>query len=366
MKGEVACATQATTEDADGRPERRPEPRPRTTTARPTSARRSPRRRAARLALRRVQAEVHAALPGAQGRHHPLVHQRRVDTTRSTASRRRSPPRRTRHEQERSRRSSPPRRRAGEDLFEATNWAVEEWDLAMKTAIQTARLVECKRTGGANCATTFPMWTGQQDDNEEAVAISRDLDICRRAPGRAWARPERPRRQHVARTPRARRAGRADLRHAGAGGRGGPRGRAQVDPRRPERRRDGRDRPDGSGDRALPQPGRAERSPGVRPARPLAAPRRHPLQHRAQHRQAAAALGVGHHGGRATTRSPGEKVAASINIWTHVTDIASQSLVDLVRYMNGELTTARHHERHVHRQLGAGRPARRRRHAARR
>ncbi len=35
----------------------------------------------------------------------------------------------------------------------------------------------------------------------------------------------------------------------------------------------------------------------------------------------------------------GEKVAASINIWTYVTDIASQSLVDLVRYMNGELTT---------------------------
>jgi hypothetical protein len=36
----------------------------------------------------------------------------------------------------------------------------------------------------------------------------------------------------------------------------------------------------------------------------------------------------------------GEKVAASINIWTHITDIASQGLVDLVRYMNGEITTA--------------------------
>jgi hypothetical protein len=36
----------------------------------------------------------------------------------------------------------------------------------------------------------------------------------------------------------------------------------------------------------------------------------------------------------------GEKVAASINIWTAVTDIASQSLVDLVRYMNGELKTS--------------------------
>src|SRR5262249_30391116 len=36
----------------------------------------------------------------------------------------------------------------------------------------------------------------------------------------------------------------------------------------------------------------------------------------------------------------GEKVAASINIWTHVTDLASQSLVDLVKYMNGEISTA--------------------------
>ncbi|HEX6766520.1 MAG TPA: zinc-dependent metalloprotease, partial [Polyangiaceae bacterium] len=35
----------------------------------------------------------------------------------------------------------------------------------------------------------------------------------------------------------------------------------------------------------------------------------------------------------------GEKVAGSMNIWTYVTDIAAQSLVDLVRYTNGELTT---------------------------
>jgi hypothetical protein len=36
----------------------------------------------------------------------------------------------------------------------------------------------------------------------------------------------------------------------------------------------------------------------------------------------------------------GEKVAASINIWDHVTDLATQGLVDLVRYMNGELQTS--------------------------
>src|SRR6185503_17840566 len=36
----------------------------------------------------------------------------------------------------------------------------------------------------------------------------------------------------------------------------------------------------------------------------------------------------------------GEKVAASINIWTATTDAAAQQLVDMVRYANGEIPTA--------------------------
>jgi hypothetical protein len=36
----------------------------------------------------------------------------------------------------------------------------------------------------------------------------------------------------------------------------------------------------------------------------------------------------------------GEKVAASINIWTATTDLAAQQLVDIVRYMNGEIATS--------------------------
>ncbi|MBC8132831.1 MAG: hypothetical protein H7X95_07600, partial [Deltaproteobacteria bacterium] len=36
----------------------------------------------------------------------------------------------------------------------------------------------------------------------------------------------------------------------------------------------------------------------------------------------------------------GEKVVGSINIWTGTTDLAAQHLVDLVRYMNGEISTA--------------------------
>jgi hypothetical protein len=36
----------------------------------------------------------------------------------------------------------------------------------------------------------------------------------------------------------------------------------------------------------------------------------------------------------------GEKVAGSMNIWTATTDLAAQQLVDLVRYINGEIPTA--------------------------
>ncbi len=73
-------------------------------------------------------------------------------------------------------------------LYDPTNWAVEEWDLAMKSAVQTARLVECRRTGGgAACDAQFPMWTGQQDDIDEAVRISRDVNACRRM--RGWTEP---------------------------------------------------------------------------------------------------------------------------------------------------------------------------------
>jgi len=68
-------------------------------------------------------------------------------------------------------------------LFDPTNWATVEWDLALKTAVQTARLVECRKTGGSNCDQTYPMWKGQQDDNDEGVRIARDVDTCHRTQG---------------------------------------------------------------------------------------------------------------------------------------------------------------------------------------
>jgi hypothetical protein len=34
-------------------------------------------------------------------------------------------------------------------------------------------------TGGKDCATAYPVWTGQQDDNEDAVALALEVDDCR-------------------------------------------------------------------------------------------------------------------------------------------------------------------------------------------
>ena len=68
---------------------------------------------------------------------------------------------------------------------------MQEWDLALKTAVVTAQLVESRNTGGAagDCITQYPKRDGQQEDNDEAVLISRDLDVCRRAAAQASTDP---------------------------------------------------------------------------------------------------------------------------------------------------------------------------------
>ncbi|MFO0659738.1 MAG: hypothetical protein U0165_07900 [Polyangiaceae bacterium] len=42
------------------------------------------------------------------------------------------------------------RQHYNEDLFESTNWAVVEWDLAMKIVVTGGRLTECYCTNGAS------------------------------------------------------------------------------------------------------------------------------------------------------------------------------------------------------------------------
>ncbi len=63
--------------------------------------------------------------------------------------------------------------------FEPTRWATHEWDVAMRAAVRTAKYAECQRVGGEDCAGRFPVWFGQQDENVAAVALAREVDDCR-------------------------------------------------------------------------------------------------------------------------------------------------------------------------------------------
>ncbi len=64
-------------------------------------------------------------------------------------------------------------------FFQATEDAAHEWDVAMRLAVRTAKYAECARLGGADCATKFPVYNGQQTDNDDAIALAREVDDCR-------------------------------------------------------------------------------------------------------------------------------------------------------------------------------------------
>ncbi len=74
------------------------------------------------------------------------------------------------------------------DFFEGTQWASHEWDVALRSAGEVAKYAECKATNGSDC-TRFAVYSGQQEENEDAIALAREVDDCRR--GAAY--PERNR-----------------------------------------------------------------------------------------------------------------------------------------------------------------------------
>ena len=68
--------------------------------------------------------------------------------------------------------------------FEPTAQAAHEWDVALRVAIRTAQYTECQTTGQSDCLSKFPVYFGQQDDNQDAIALSWDVDQCREQ--KAW------------------------------------------------------------------------------------------------------------------------------------------------------------------------------------
>lgn len=78
------------------------------------------------------------------------------------------------------------------EYFQGTEDAAHEWDVAMRAAVQSGKYAECMRVSTDaekdQCATKYPMWTGQMEDNLDAIQLAKEVDDCRHGlafPGKA-------------------------------------------------------------------------------------------------------------------------------------------------------------------------------------
>ncbi|MCC6621248.1 MAG: hypothetical protein IT385_08335 [Deltaproteobacteria bacterium] len=214
--------------------------------------------------------------------------------------------------------------------FDSSLWATHEWDAAMRSAVQTARYAECKRTKEADCS-QWPIYTGQQDDNEDAIKLVTEVEDCRA--GRAY--PERG----------GDCDGLADELGAARGYHPGVIALAKMDAmvvlcHSPVTHDDHQ----ACGDRRMPEgmdaaACEAATDPDVREACDRALVVR--LGDIRYHQvtvtstpQTESPWGIMADGSDPLT---GEKVAASINVWSSITDRWSQGIVDTARYIGGEL-----------------------------
>lgn len=194
------------------------------------------------------------------------------------------------------------------DYFQATEDAAQEWDVAMRGAVQTARYTECMRIGNGKeaCDRDFPMYFGQQSDNEDAVNLAREVDDCRY--GRAYAGENC---NAV-----------ADRIGAARGYAPGVIALAKLDEMVVLCHS-----PVAEGDSELC----GERGLTVR----MGDLRYHQVNV-IPTPQTPSPWGI-----YTDAHDPltGETISASINVWSHVNDLFSQGVVDKLRYINGELST---------------------------
>ena len=68
---------------------------------------------------------------------------------------------------------------SNQDFFEGTEWAAHEWDVAMRSAGQIGKYAECMRQNGADCAIKYPVLRSQQTSNWDAIQLAKEVDDCR-------------------------------------------------------------------------------------------------------------------------------------------------------------------------------------------
>ncbi|WP_373046494.1 hypothetical protein [Vulgatibacter sp.] len=219
------------------------------------------------------------------------------------------------------------------EFFEPSHRATHDWDVAFRSAGMVAKYTECVATGGEAeaCKAEFPVLDGQQIDNDNATFLANEVDFCRDS--------GKPEAECVALAEsigqdRGFSAGVIAL---------AKRPEALVLCHSPVEAKD----PAACGGPRLPEGITAEQCTEAMTATGNAMPEcRKALNARIgdlryhqvnviQAPQTPSPWGI-----MVDAEDPltGEKVAASVNVWSHVNDFISQSLVDTARFIKGELT----------------------------
>lgn len=230
---------------------------------------------------------------------------------------------------------------SNQEYFDSTAKAAHEWDVALRTAVMSARYAECVATAedeidAEGCAELYPMYAGQQEENEDAINLSVEVEACRMG----LAYPEFK--------------GRCDLVADEVGGtRGYSDGVITIAKMEPmivlcHSPVESGDHPACGGPRLPPSLTAAKcdeafdkgQSDVVAKCNQALTVRRGDLRYH-QVNVIKAPQTPSPWGIMVDSHDPltGEKIAASVNVWSHVTDLASQQLVDLARYAKGELST---------------------------
>jgi hypothetical protein len=221
------------------------------------------------------------------------------------------------------------------DFFDASREAAHEWDVALRSSVQAARYTECVRTRGVGCLDTNPMYFGQQDDNQDAIWLAKEVDDCRAglfaanqdcnslADSLGAERNMSPGVIALAKMEEAAVLCHSPVEQNDPAACGSPRLPANLTS-------------------ALCFSARLEGNTEVMAeCRKALQVRKGDLRYHAMNTvttpQTPSPWGI-----MVDACDPltGEKVSASINVWSHVTDLWSQGVVDTARYIKGELTTA--------------------------
>ena len=224
---------------------------------------------------------------------------------------------------------------SNDEYFDGTEWATHEWDVAMRSAVMVSRYAECVRTNSPDCAARFPVYHGQMDDNADAIALAREVDDCRKGKSESQIaecdriadelgaqRGYDPGVIALAKMPEMIVLCHSPVEATDPYACGGPRLPANMMAAQCNIARE-------EGDEATLAT--CKQALNVR----IGDLRYHTVNN-FKAPQTPSAWGI-----YTDSEDPltGEKVSASINVWTHVNDLFSQGLVDQARYIKGELKT---------------------------